>query len=281
MTKSMGIIGYPLGHTLSPIFQQAGLDEVGVDAEFSAWPTPPEELEAKVQTFRDANCLGSCVTLPHKQAVIPLLDDVSDSAAEIGAVNWIVNDGGKLIGHNTDAPGFLRALSGELEFDPDGAAALVIGAGGAARAIAFGLRNAGVQRLTISNRTLSTARNLAEDLRSGKFRASAIELTKDALSDVAPFSTLIVNTSSVGMAGGPAPDDSPVSSDLISTDAVVYDAVYAPAETPLYREAEAAGASVATGLSMLVFQGVEGFELCTGETAPAELMLGVARMASR
>jgi shikimate dehydrogenase len=280
MTKSIGIIGYPLGHTLSPLFQQAGLDSVGVDAEFTAWPTPPEELEAKVASFRDSNCLGSCVTLPHKQAVIPLLDDVSDAATEIGAVNWIVNNGGKLIGHNTDAPGFLRALRGELEFDPDGAEALVIGAGGAARAIAFGLRNAGVERLTIANRTLSTARSLAEDLRSGKFRASAIELTKDALSDIAPFSSLIVNTSSMGMSGGPAPDDSPISSDLISNEAAVYDIVYAPAETPLFKEAEAAGARAATGLSMLVYQGVEGFELCTGETAPAEMMLDVARKAS-
>jgi len=281
MTKRMGIIGYPLGHTLSPVFHQAGLNEIGPDCEFLVWPTPPEELEAMVQSLRDVDCLGSCVTLPHKQAVIPMLDSIADSAKEIGAVNWIVNDQGKLTGHNTDAQGFLRALREELDFDPKDADALVIGAGGAARAVAFGLRNAGVQRLTIANRTLETATSLAEDLRSGKFRASAIELTKDALSDVAPFSNLIVNTSSIGMAGGPAPDDSPISSDLISIDTAVYDIVYAPAETPLFKETEAAGARAATGLSMLVYQGAEGFELCTGKAAPARLMLDAARKASR
>ena len=279
MAKRMGIIGYPLGHTLSPVFQQAGLDELGVDAIFSAWPTAPEDLEETVASFRDDDCMGACVTLPHKQAVMPLLDEIDDAAAEIGAVNWIINEGGKLKGYNTDAPGFLRAVREELDFDPSGADALVIGAGGAARAIVFALRDAGVTRLTIANRTLSRAQALAEDARKGRFRAGAIELSRESLTDYAPYADIIVNTSSMGMAGGPAENDSPLAADLISDRTVVYDIVYAPAETPLFHEAEMAGARAATGLSMLVYQGVIGFELATGLEAPAELMLRTARLA--
>ena len=277
MPKRIGIIGYPLGHTLSPVFQQAGLDELGVDAVFSAWETAPDDLEKTVASFREDDCMGSCVTLPHKQAVMPLLDEIDDAAAEIGAVNWIINDGGKLRGHNTDAPGFLRAVREELDFDPSGADALVIGAGGAARAIVFALRDAGVTRLTIANRTLSKAQALADDLRKGRFRAGAIELNRESLTDYAPYADLIVNTSSMGMAGGPAENSSPLASDLISDRTVVYDIVYAPAETPLFHEAEMAGARAATGLSMLVYQGIVGFELATGLDAPAELMLRTAR----
>ncbi|MCH8223692.1 MAG: shikimate dehydrogenase [Chloroflexi bacterium] len=277
MAKRIGIIGYPLGHTLSPAFQQAGLDELGVDAVFSAWPTAPGELEETVASFREDDCMGSCVTLPHKQAVMPLLDEIDDAAAEIGAVNWIINEGGKLKGYNTDAPGFLRAVREELDFDPSGADALVIGAGGAARAIVFALRDAGVTRLTIANRTLSRAQALAEDARKGRFRAGAVELSRESLTDYAPYADIIVNTSSMGMAGGAAENDSPLAADLISDRTVVYDIVYAPAETPLFHEAEMAGARAATGLSMLVYQGVVGFELATGLEAPAELMLRTAR----
>ncbi len=280
MTKRMGIIGYPLGHTLSPVFQQAGLDAAGIDATFEAWPTPPDELAERVASFRDADCLGACVTLPHKQAVERLVDDVHPDAAEVGAVNWVVNKDGSLTGHNTDAPGFLRALREELRFDPDGADALVLGAGGAARAAVFALRSAGVSRLTVANRTLARAETLAADVSRGRFRASAIELTRDALSDAAPYADLIVNTTSMGMSGGPSPDESPLSADLISARTIVYDVVYAPAVTPLLQEAEAAGARGATGLSMLVYQGVIGFELCTGVEAPADVMMKAARDAS-
>lgn len=282
MTKKMGIIGYPLGHTLSPTIQQAGLNEAGIDATFEAWPTPPAELKGKVEQFRDEYFLGACVTLPHKQDVIELVDDVHKDADELGAVNWILNQNGRLFGHNTDAPGFLRALMEELSFDPNGASALVLGAGGAARAVAFALRSAGVSHLTIANRTQARAEKLASDFNvldtasCGRLRISSIEMTKDALADVAPYADLIVNTTSVGMTGGPFPDKSPLSADLISTDTVVYDAVYSPVETPLMKETIQAGARGSSGLSMLVYQGVLGFELCTGVEAPASVMMKAA-----
>ena len=279
MTKRMGIIGYPLGHTLSPVFQGAALAHLKIDATFEAWPTPPEQLAEKVQSFRSPDVPGACVTLPHKQAVVPMLDEVHETARAIGAVNWIINRGGRLAGHNTDAPGFLRSLKEEAKLDPKGASALVFGAGGAARAVVYALRTAGVARLTIANRTVEKAQELAAAMSQGRFRPAAIGLSREELTDVAPYADLIVNTTSVGMAGGPAPDASPLTADLISADALGYDTVYAPLETPFLREVERAGGRTASGITMLVYQGAEGFELCTGKKAPVQVMMGAVMKA--
>lgn len=273
MTKRMGIIGYPLGHTLSPAFQGAALRHLGIDATFESWPTAPESLAEKVASFRAGDVLGACVTLPHKQAVIPMLDSVHDTAKSIGAVNWIVNKGGKLTGHNTDAPGFLRSIHEEAKFDPRGANAVVFGAGGAARAVIYALRTAGVARLTIANRTLEKAQELASAMSERRFKPLAISLSREDLTDAVPYATLLVNTTSMGMAGGPAPDASPVTADLISADTLGYDAVYAPLETPFLREVEIAGGRTASGITMLIYQGAEGFELCTGQKAPIKVMM--------
>ena len=281
MTKRIGIIGYPLSHTLSPVFHQAGLDHVGFDAKFEAWPTPPSELERIVGSFRDSDCIGACITLPYKQAVMPLLDELDESSKTIGAVNWIQNCEGKLIGHNTDAPGFIRALREEFGVDPEGMSAVVFGAGGVARAIAFALRDTKVKRLVIANRSVHKAQTLAADVRQGRFRPEAIGLSKDELADVVPYSDLLVNGTSMGMTGGPAPSNSPVSGDIVANTAFGYDAVYAPTVTPFMNAIERAGGRAATGLSMLVYQGVIGFELCTGIPAPTKVMMEAIVSASR
>jgi shikimate dehydrogenase len=254
------------------VFQQAALDHLGISAKFESWPTPPEELEPRVASFREDDCLGSCVTLPHKQAVIQLIDELAETAASVGAVNWIINRDGRLTGHNTDSPGFLRAIKEREGVEPAGADALIFGAGGAARAIVHALKSAGVARLTIANRTVANAERLAADFTEARFRPTAIGMSRDELANVAPFATLIVNTTSIGMAGGPAPDRSPLTADMISADALCYDAVYAPPVTPFLEEAERAGARTAGGLTMLVYQGVVGFELLTGKPAPVDVM---------
>ncbi len=274
----MGIIGYPLGHTLSPAFQGAALKHLGIDATFESWPTAPDKLAEKVASFRATDVLGACVTLPHKQAVMLMLDTVHETAREIGAVNWIVNGSkgkpdGKLTGHNTDAPGFLRSLKEEAKFDPKGASAVVFGAGGAARAVVFALRMAGVARLTIANRTVEKAHELAASMSKGRFRPTAAGLSRDDLADVVPYANLMVNTTSMGMAGGPAPEETPVTADLIRAGTLGYDAVYAPLETPFLREVERAGGRTASGITMLVYQGAEGFTLCTGQPAPVQVMM--------
>ncbi|MBM3946237.1 MAG: shikimate dehydrogenase, partial [SAR202 cluster bacterium] len=139
MAQRLGILGYPLGHTLSPVFQQAALDACGVDARYEAWPTPPERLADVLGRLRSAEVIGFNVTVPHKEAVIPLLDSLDDWARELGAVNTVVHRRGRLTGHNTDADGFLRALRQEGAFAPRGASVLVMGAGGSARAVTLSL----------------------------------------------------------------------------------------------------------------------------------------------
>ena len=272
MSSNFGIIGHPIGHTKSPVFQQAGLDELGISETFEAWDVEPEALEDRVAMFRAEGFLASCVTLPHKLAVIPLVDELTEAAQAVGAVNWIFNHGGKLVGHNTDATGFLRALKEKAGFDPKGVDAVVFGAGGAARAIIYALKIGGVARLTIANRTVDKAEALASDFSEGRFKPVAIGLDRDELANCVPYARLLVNATSLGMAGGPAEMATPVTADLISADAVGYDAVYAPPTTKFLREVENAGGTSAGGMTMLVFQGIEGFEMATGQKAPVDTM---------
>ncbi len=279
-TSNFGIIGYPLGHTLSPVFQNAALKHHGIDELFEAWPTHPDDLAAKVESFRADGFLASCVTLPHKQAVIPMIDELADTALAVGAVNWIINDNGHLTGHNTDSPGFLRALTELGEFDPAGKSALVFGAGGAARAIIHALKTAGVASMTIANRTVARAEELAADFSDDTLSINSCGLDADDLNDISLASDLLVNTSSMGMDGGPAPDATPVTADAISTHAVAYDAVYAPPMTPFLKEVEIAGAKSLRGFTMLLLQGAVGFELATGKPAPVDEMFEAVRRAT-
>ncbi len=272
-------MGHPIGHTKSPVFQQAGLDALGIDETFEAWDVAPEDLEEKVGTFRSEGFLAGCVTLPHKQAVIPMVDELTEAAQAVGAVNWIFNRDGKLVGHNTDGSGFLRALKEKAGFDPAGADAVVFGAGGAARAIVYALKSAGVNRLTIANRTVERAQTLASEFSEGRFKPSATGMSRDELADHVPYANLLVNTTSLGMAGGPAEMATPVTADMISADAIGYDAVYAPPMTKFLREVEEAGGTAAGGITMLVFQGIEGFEMATGQKAPVDVMFAAIEKA--
>ncbi|MEE9203257.1 MAG: shikimate dehydrogenase [Dehalococcoidia bacterium] len=153
MTQVVAILGFPLRHSLSPVFQQAAFDHYGLDMQYQAWEVPPEGLKETVSRLKGTKVMGANVTVPHKEAVIPLMDEVEDTAREMGAVNTIVKRDGSLVGHNTDVSGFLRALHDEGGFDPAGRAALLVGAGGVARAVGFGLLKAGVSRLVIVNRS--------------------------------------------------------------------------------------------------------------------------------
>ena len=274
--ENIGIIGYPLGHTLSPVFQNVALKHHGIDAKFTAWPVSPDDLSAKVATFREPDFIACCVTLPHKLAVIPLIDELAETAKAVGAVNWIINDNGKLVGHNTDAAGFYRALTELGGFNVEGCNAVVAGAGGAARAIVQALVSGNARRVTIANRTLDRARSLATAWQSGTNQSNtevvAIGLNRDELKDIASDVDLWVNTTSVGMAGGPAPDQSPIPPDLIRDGQTGYDAVYAPPITPFMQAITDAGGTALGGLTMLILQGVVGFELATGKPAPVDEM---------
>ena len=279
MTITAGIIGYPLGHSVSPAFQQAAFDFHGMDVRYVAWETPPEDIPQQMQALRSSDILGSCVTVPHKEAVIPYLDKVSEGARRIGAVNTIVNRGGALEGYNTDVTGFLRALREDGDFDPAGKRVLLLGAGGAARAAGRALVDAGVASMTIANRAieLDMAHRLVAALGGGT-ALEAIPLERGALV-IRNGWDLIVNCTTLGMWHGPGEDESPLPDDLIPPRALVYDVVYNPEKTPLLRAAARTGARTLGGLHMLVYQGAEAFQLWTGRDAPLEVMFEAARRA--
>ena len=275
MSTVLGIIGYPIGHSVSPVFQQAALDYVGVDAKYLGWETPPENLQARINSLKESGVIGANVTVPHKQSVLPFLDNLSKTAREIGAVNTIVNDNGVLYGHNTDVFGFMKSLKIDGDFHSDGKSALVLGAGGSAKAIAYGLLGEGIKKLVIVNRTLSRAVQLKKELGNpGNMFVVSPEST-----DMLRGHDLIVNCTTLGMKHGPGEDKSPLSQEHIPMGALVYDLVYNPQKTPLIEVAMGIGAQVISGLPMLIYQGAEAFRLWTGIDPPTEVMLQAAKNA--
>ena len=274
MTARVGIISYPLGHSISPAFQQAALDELEIDARYVTWPTTPEELAARVDFLRASDVLGANVTVPHKQAVMPMLDEILPVAESIGAVNTIINRDGLLIGANTDASGFTRSLEQEAKFSAARKRALIVGAGGAARAVAFGLAWEGVSELVIVNRTAERAVELARDVSETTATDTRGGGYEDVLTDES--FDLIVNSTSVGMAGGPEPAGMPPIESLLKRGVLVCDLVYNPQVTPLLSLARERGAWVLGGLGMLVYQGASSFEFWTEQAPPEDIMYAAA-----
>ncbi len=270
-----GIIGHPVAHSLSPVFQAAAFRECGLDVGYEAWDTPPEALAGRVVSLTDAKYLGANVTIPHKERVIPLLDELGGQSARVGAVNTIVNRGGRLYGFNTDGPGFVSSLRNEASFQPGGKRILLLGAGGAARGIAFALAEARAAEVSIFNRTHTRAARLAADVSAFGGSVSAPgELTALDRYDC------VVNCTSLGMHGAPGgATDLPCDVRVLRSDTLVVDIVYTPAETPFLRAAREAGLRTLPGLPMLIHQGALAFELWTGVHAPVDVMHEAARKA--
>jgi shikimate dehydrogenase len=280
MTRRLGIIGYPIAHSLSPAIFQSALDHYGLDISYKAWEIPPQELKGFVEEARtpQAEVLGFNVTVPHKEMIMVYIDEVSPEAQKAVAVNTIFNQEGLLHGHNTDGAGFIRALKEEAKFSFDGSRVLILGAGGAARGVVMALASENLKSFTIANRTLDRCKRLARDLkRHWKGDLRSISLKADDLRKAAQEADLIVQCTTVGMLHSPDADGALLTAEDISPKALVYDLVYNPPETPFMREAKRAGASVLGGLSMLVYQGAIGFEMWTGKKAPVEVMFKAAR----
>ena len=279
MTLRAGIFGYPIGHSISPAMHRAAFGRMGLDASYDAWEVAPEDLAREVDRLRGEGYMGANVTVPHKQAVMAHLDEIEELARNIGAVNTIINDGGRLVGTNTDALGFTTSLRREGGVEPGGMAALLVGAGGAARAAAYALAAEGVESLTIANRTVERAEALAGEIRRTGTDARAIGMDGGGLAAACGSAGLIVNSTSVGMLHGPAEGRSPIPVGGIKAGCVVYDMVYNPPETPLLEAAGKAGAVRAGGLPMLVYQGAESSRRWTGRHPPVEAMFGAAKEA--
>ena len=271
------LIGHPVEKSPSPAMHNAAFSHLGLECVYVAADVPPQALEDAVGGIRALGVAGANVTIPHKVSVIPHIDELDESAELAGAVNTLKNVEGKLKGFNTDGAGALRALKSRTQIR--GKRVLLLGAGGAARAIAFSLAIAGAE-LTIANRTIARARALAEDIREKVGKAvECVGLDERELTSRAMDADIIINATSVGMY--PDSGRTLLTSGMIPRDAVVFDIVYKPAETRLLREAKKAGASVIAGIEMLVQQGALSFEIWTGKRAPIKVMRKAAEMELR
>ena len=267
------LIGYPVGHSMSAVMHNAAFQELGLEFRYELHPVRPEDLERFISsTLRASYVRGASVTIPHKVSVVRHLDEVDIMAARIGAVNTIVNDYGWLKGYNTDGVGAMRALE-ESFGDLQGVKAVILGAGGAARAIGYQISTV-AEELVILNRTLSRAEELADALLGYpecRSPVSALRLTKSCLKRALDGADIVINATPVGMR--PNMGETPIEGDLLRPELLVLDAVYNPPRTRLLREAEAAGARTLTGVSMLVYQGAVAFRLWTGRDAPEATMM--------
>jgi len=268
-TRICGIIGDPIEHTLSPAMHNAAFEELNLDFVYVAFRVRRKELRDALIGARSLNVLGLNVTMPHKNAVMKYLDKIDSPARSIGAVNTILNDEGSLIGYNTDGIGALKALK-EKSVNPNGKKLLLLGAGGAGKAIAFQAAQE-VEELVILNRTHQKAKKLAEVLRKDfnkKINGNALstQIIKEELRDV----DILVNATSVGM--HPNIDQSLIPKSSLRPDLCVMDIVYNPLETKLAKDAKAAGAKIVSGVEMLVYQGAASFEIWTNHSAPVKVM---------
>lgn len=272
--RLLAVLGYPVAHSLSPAMHQPALEAAGFNARYVALAVQPADLGAAVRGLAALGFIGANVTLPHKEAVLGYLDEVTDDARLIGAVNTIAIRDGRLYGSNTDGAGFLAHLRAE-GVDPAGKAAVILGAGGAARAIAVALARAGVTRLAVLGRTAARAEAVAAAARAaGCAGASAGALAPAGLEGAA----LVVNCTPVGM--HPHAGESPVPAAWLPAGAVVYDTIYRPARTRLLQDAVARGLRGIGGLGMLVYQGALAWQPWFGRRGPAEQMFAAARAAA-
>jgi len=268
MSKRVVLIGHPVAHSLSGAMQQAAFDATGIDARYELWDRAPIELPDAITEVRGDDFLGVNVTIPHKERVVPLIDKLTEEAQATGAVNTLTREGRRLVGHNTDVPGFMEALDKLVGRQKMPRQAVVLGAGGGARAVVYGLIRAGFQRVIVFNRHLHRAEGLVRffgrsaahmDLKAQPWHESIIE------SELARTKVL-VNATSIGLTD----DASPIPGELITGDLLVLDLIYK--RTRLLRDAEAAGAAAQDGESMLLHQGAAAFTLWTGQPAPLEVM---------
>jgi len=277
--RYVGLIGHPVAHSISPRFQQAAFDHCALAVRYQLWDADENALSQRVEDLRGDHFLGANVTIPHKQAVLRMVDELDREADLIGAANTIVNCAGRLEAHNTDAGGFAHALRQELGYDAKGRRAALLGAGGTARAVMVALAAEGISELVILNRSSERAGLLVQELRPKLQPALASGPLDESARERLFGCDLVVNCTSVGLAGSPTEGQLPVPADALPPGAVVVDVVANPLVTPLVAAAGRRGHRTLGGLPMLVHQGALSFRLWTDIEAPLEVMMAAARRA--
>lgn len=269
-TKIFGILGHPITHTLSPLMHNAAFDAVGLPYRYVPFEVHPDRLKEAVGGVVPLGICGLNITLPHKEAILPFLDRVDEEAKKIGAVNTIEVASGRMIGHNTDGRGFLESLR-ERNVDPSGKRVILLGAGGAAKAVAAILAQQPIAEMVIVARTRTRAKELTARLaaiKPGLKTSVRVDFASGFSSDP-DRPTLLVNTTPLGMKSGDPPSFPP---HLLHPHWSVADLIYRPEETPLLAAAKKAGATVVPGLGMLLHQGALSFEIWTKQKAPLSVM---------
>jgi shikimate dehydrogenase len=272
-SKIVGLFGYPVSHTLSPAMHNAAFAALHLPYVYLPFSVEPNQLQTAVNGIRALGLRGVNVTIPHKESVIPWLDCITPEAQLVGAVNTIVNNEGVLTGHNTDCAGFIRALEESHEAGLRERNVLILGTGGAARAVAVSLALQGTGRIVVAGRTLHKAQKLT-DVISTKICdqcASVIDINSSLFAREINNADVIINATPLGMS--PHHDIPPfIDLSLCNQGAVICDLVYNPMETALLKRARQLGLGTISGIGMLVWQGALAFELWTGQKPPIELM---------
>ncbi|SIN89712.1 shikimate dehydrogenase [Halodesulfovibrio marinisediminis] len=255
--KLYGIIGHPLGHTMSPALHNSGFNKYSLNSVYMAFPTPPEKLPEFMENFRSLPMYGASVTIPHKEAVIEYVDKITPRATTVGAVNTLYWEDDTLVGDNTDVIGFMAPLKGKKLASTK---ALVLGAGGAAKAVLAGLQELCINDVTICNRTLERAEKLA-----AQFSVKSVAWDERGSVEA----NLVINTTPMGMSGEQV-NETPFTADMFTESGIAYDLVYNPLETVFLRTAKETGWETIDGLHMFAAQGAEQFRLWTGKELPIE-----------
>lgn len=267
MKQLYGVIGDPIGHSVSPAMQNDAFQSLGIDADYHAFHVRGEDLETAVAGMKAIGVAGFNITVPHKTAVMPLLDEITPLAQAIGAVNTVVRDGDKWIGYNTDGEGFLAGLQADYSGDVLSGRILLIGAGGAARAIYYTLAQKGAAAIDITNRTA----NKAEDLKKRcPYPVETAVLTRAQAEQNMPRYDIVIQTTSIGMS--PNSSEQPIDLTGLKPGTFVADIVYNPPETKLMKQAAGLGARTQNGAKMLAYQGALAFEKWTGVMPDAARM---------
>ena len=265
-TKTVGIIGWPVAHSLSPAIHNAAFVALGLDWVYVPLPVHPLQLLAAITGLRALHLAGANVTMPHKTEVADLVSDLSEDSIRLRAVNTLVATPSGLQGHNTDAPGFGRFLSEDAGFDPAGRSALLFGAGGAARACGLALARAGATEITVAMRDASKGEGIRRTLNGLRTELRIVGF--EGATDLQP--DLVVNATPIGARG----EELPIT--VLGPESVVVDLLYRPAMTPLQASAKEAGAAAFGGLGLLLHQAALSFELWTGQPAPLAAMSAAA-----
>ncbi len=269
-TQKVGVFGYPVKHSASPAMQNAAFESAGLNYIYLSFEVKPEDIGEALSALRILGFRGMNLTIPHKEICLPFLDEINEEASKIKAVNTVLVDSGKLKGFNTDIEGFMKPLVCEKNYQPAGKKIVILGAGGAARAVIFSLLDAGAEEIVIGNRNMDRAGHLSDFMKSlfPLSNISRVSISDDSLPDEVLSSSLLVNCTPLGMKGEIPLDNT----ECLNPGLIVYDLIYRPVETPLLSIARQRGADTIGGLGMLVYQGAASFRIWSSIEPPVDVM---------